>query len=353
MLIAATELKHALKKLAPIKSDTYQLGAGVSAQDSEAWVIEEAGFSFSPANVNGKKLTQVVNSMSGQIKIEQEERKLILESARAKIELEIQPVKPLVPPKTSDQFLKLRNEDFKPLLQIATSFVSSNKSADFGYKVQIHSLALGLEDETPPGYRIVGSDGNTLAMLTNTAMIPFEFKYLLNLTAASVVQLMDGPDLEIGETNSNVWVRSGSTTVFASKPHQVYPEYQRFIPPSFGLKLQFNPEDLSAALRTVEPLIEEEADNGAVAVLYSDGVVELRNVGIGETASDKCPCEQIDPDPVFDPKEIRFKISSKYLAQFLSKASGLVTLSYNTPITPLKFESGKFMAIISPMGKKQ
>lgn len=352
MLIAATELKRALKKLAPIKSDTYQLGPAISGQDPEIWVVEEGGFQFSPANVNGKKFSQVISRLSGQIKIEQEERKLILESARAKIELEIHPVKPLVPPKTSDQFLKLKNADFKSLLQIAVASASTNKSADVGYKVLLHSLPLGLEEETPSGYRIVGADANFLAVVTESVPLPFEFKHLVNLTCASVVQLMDGPDLEIGETNQNVWFRSGSTTVYASKPHQVYPEYQRYIPSTFGLKIQFNPEDLSAALRTVEPLIEQETDNGAVALLYSEGVLNCKTIGTGSTASDDCPAEQIDPDPVFDPKEIRFKVNSKYLTQFLSKASGPVTLSLNTPLTPLKFESGKFTAIVSPMGKK-
>lgn len=355
MNIAATDLKHALKKLSSLKTETYQLGETfVSAQDSDAWVVVDCPLSgLGPAfTIAGKKLSSVVNRMSGQIEITREDKKLTLRSAKAKVELEIQPAKTsAVALAQPDKALSLPAPEFKQALSVACASASPAKSAPFGGCVQFQSLGLGLEEEGPKEYRITGTDGIILTTVNTKTELPFEFRMLLNLTAASIVQLMDGPQIEVGETNTHLKITSGGTTVYASKPIQTYPNYDSLLSAAPHTKLSFQAEDLLSVLRTVEPMIDESVDQGAVALHFKDGVVQCLSGGVGSTAQDETVYEQIDPDPIFDPREVRLKLNVKYLSSFLSKAKGPAVLSLTNK--PVFLESGNMLVLTMPMLTKE
>src|ERR1039458_9317138 len=142
MNITAADLKHSLKRLAPVRTESYQIGEhGISAQDPDIWVISESPLSglgtFSVKN--GKKLSQVVSRMSGQVEIEREEKYLKLRYSKAKIELEIQPIKPITVPYTPNMLTATNLSSFKKALAVATAVASPNKSAAFGGVVQVQS----------------------------------------------------------------------------------------------------------------------------------------------------------------------------------------------------------------------
>ena len=355
MNIPATELKHILKKLAPLRTETYQIGADVQSQDSDVWLVVRRDLGLgSSFNLHGKKLTQVANRMAGQIDLSRDGNKLILKSARAKIELEVQPKNALPLPKPAENFLTFKTDEFKAALAVAQAAASTNKSATHGGVVQLRSLPLGLEEETPSGYVLVGSDQNRLTIVTQKSPMPLEFSGLLNLEAAAAVQLMDGPEMTIGETNTLLQIESGDTTIYATKPQKAFPDYTRVLPPKFEFKISLQAEELLAALRTVEPLMDETLDSGAVALQIRDGVVYLQTIATGSTASDQVTYEQVDPDPVFDPKEISIRISASYLSGFVAKASGPVTMSFLGPKSPVMLEYKNITTIVMPCweGKK-
>jgi hypothetical protein len=215
-------------------------------------------------------------------------------------------------------------------------------------------LPLGLEDvedEHPRGYRIVGTDAVILASAEREWLCPFEFRWLLNLTAASIVQLMDGEALEAGETNQYLVLRSGDTTVYASKPTKAYPNHDKLLAFQPHTQFSFQAEAWLAALRTVEPMIDESVDQGAVALHFKDGVVQLSSVGVGSTAQDEAEYEQVKPDPIFEPREARLRLNIKFLLGFLSKATGLSVLSLTD--RPAKFESEGLMMLCMPMTGKE
>lgn len=354
MNIAAFDLKHALKRLSGLKTETYQLGeTSVSAQDSDAWVIVDCPLSGLGAafNIAGKKLSSVVNRMSGQIEITREDKKLTLRSAKARIELEIQPAKTAALPKQPDKVLKFQTAEFKQALALAASSASPTKAAPFGGCVQLQSLGLGLEEEEPKEYRITGTDGIILTTVNAKAELPFEFRMLLNLTAASIVQLMDGAQIEVGETNTHLKITSGGTTVYASKPIQTYPNYDGLLSAVPHAKLSFQAEDLLSVLRTVEPMVDESVDQGGVTLHFKDGVVQCLSGGVGSAAQDETVYEQIDPDPIFEPREVRLKLNVKYLSSFLSKTKGPAVLSITNK--PVFLESGNLLVLTMPMLTKE
>ena len=119
MKIASTELKKDLKQLSVVRSEYFQIGThGIATQDPDVWVtvqnrLSELGHPFS---VHGRKFSATVNRMSGEIEITREENKLTLRSARAKVDLEIQNIKPLLFPKVATNALPFNIQEFKKVL---------------------------------------------------------------------------------------------------------------------------------------------------------------------------------------------------------------------------------------------
>ena len=288
--------------------------------------------------------------MSGQVEIAQQEKSIVLKSAKAWVELEIQPVKPVTLPSFPTPSVEFKLSEFKKALALAVSSASTAKSAAFGGSVQLQSLPLGLEDTTPRGYRIVGTDSIVLTVVTVLEPVPFDMKGLLNLTAASIVQIMDGDKLEIGESDTHLQIRSGTTTVYASKPVQAYPNFDVLLAKKPSIKVGFKSAEWLNALRTVEPLIDEEKDGGRVSLQFRENVVQFLNVGIGNTASDEASYEQLEPDDPFETKEFSLKLTAKYLSGFLSKAGSDATLGVTD--LPVRLESDNVVMLTMPGGKK-
>jgi hypothetical protein len=248
-----------------------------------------------------------------------------------------------------EKFLTLNLPEFKKNLAVAVASASTAKSASFGGSVQIQSLPLGLEDTTPPGYRIVGTDSIVLTVVEIRTPVPFEFKWLLNLTAAAVVQLMDGETINIGESNTHLQLFGKGCSVYASKPVQAYPNFDMLLVKQPHIRIKLNPQAWLNALRTIEPLIDEEKDKGAISLTFKDNVVYYRSVGIGNVAEDEAEYEQVEPDPFFDPKEFDVKLTSKYLSGFLNKAGDEAFMGITDG--PIRFESGNIIVLTMPVKK--
>ena len=350
MNITAAELKKNFKLLSPVRSETYQIGDyGVSSQDSDVWVVVPSPLSgLGSLSLDGKRLSQVISRMSGQIEITAEERKVTLKSAKAVVELEAQTIKPQALPDKPDYWVAFSAPEFKKALSVAVASASPAKSANFGGVVQLQTLPHGLENTAPPGYRIVGTDGLVLTVVTSKTPVPFEFTWLLNLEAAAVVQIMDGPVIEIGETNKYLVLRSGGTVVYASKTTKAYPNFGPLLADTPKLVFGFQPENWLSAVRTVEPLIDESVDQGTIALHFAEGVVQWKTVGTGSTASDEAEYVQLEPD-IFEPKTVsNLRLTAKYLSGFLSRATGDCTISLIDKTKPVRLESGGVMTLMMP-----
>jgi len=353
MIIAAAELKKSLKPLNPVRTETYVFGEhGGSALDSDVWVINDSPFSgLGTFSINGKKLSSVINRMSGQVEVIKEDKFLTLKSAKAKVDLEVQNVKPLKLPEAPEKYQTINLSEFKKVLALAAGSASSNKSAKFGGVVQLQTLSLGLEETSPSGYRIIGTDGQVMTVVKSLVSLSHEFKVLLNLESAAVVQIMDGATLDLGETNERLWLRAGTVRVFPSKPVKQYPDFDKAIGFLPKLQFQFKPEDWLSALKTVEPLIDEDLDRGSVALQFSESVVVFENVGVGSRARDEAGYEQLEPDPIFDKMVTvsNLRLPAKYLSSFLAKAGAEATLSLVNKDNPIRFDSGNMSAVIMPV----
>jgi hypothetical protein len=205
---------------------------------------------------------------------------------------------------------------------------------------------MGIEDNQPPGYRVVGTDSIVLTVAEVREAIPYEAEGLINLTAAAVVQIMDGPKIEIGESDTHLQLRAGDTIVYASKPVQAYPRFDVLLVKPSLMKIKLNPQDWLSALRTLEPLIDEEKDKGVISLHFSENVVQWKSVGVGNIASDESEYEQLEPDPFFEPKEFTLNITAKYLSGFLNKAGDDATLSLTD--APIRMESRNMVVLTMP-----
>jgi hypothetical protein len=348
MNISAPILKAALKKLGPVKTEVYTVSDRyILGRDTDVLVLESCSLGLGEFNINGKKFSQVINRMSGNIEITRDDKKLVIKSAKAKIELEIFQIKTPVLPEIPAKTFRLDAEKFKSALASASAYASPAKSAAFGDVVLIQSLPLGIEETSPSGYRIVGTDSIIEGIAEVEYPLPSEFKILLNLTAASAVRLMDSDKISFGETNTALYFESPDTKVFAAKPLKTFPDHDKLLALPTVVKYGFDPEELLSALKTIEPLIDESVDDGAISLHFRDNVVECSSVGVGSTALDQAGCEQIDPDPIFDPREIKIKMLHKRLSGFLSKTKGQASLGLTSH--PVRLESNGVVVLTMPV----
>lgn len=338
----ATELKAVLKKLSPVRAENFHIGEhGVSAQDSDVWVVVDSPLSqLGSFTVVGKKLTQVVNRMSGTVSLELADNQLTIKSAKAQIVLEAKPAKKASLPATPEKTASLPTADFKKALAIAVASASPNKSAGFGGVVQFKTLPMGFEDETANGYRLVGTDSKVLTVVDSPSAPLFEIATLVNLTACGVVQIMETEAITYGEGATGPYFKSGNLTVFASKPNQQYPGIEPLLATPATVVFKFKPEEWLAAFRTVEPVIEEDEGEAKVALHFSEGVVQFSSSGTGATARDESGYEQLDPDPLLEPKDMTLVVIADHLSGFLSKSVGEATLSFSQMDKPLTLECG-------------
>lgn len=190
-----------------------------------------------------------------------------------------------------------------------------------------------------------------LTVATVLQQVPKPFRTLINLTAASIVQIMDGPEITIGDTEKYLVIKSGDTIVYPAKPVQKYPDFDKLLAIPTTTKFGIKPQEWLSALKTVEALLDEEQDKGAIALHLADGVVQFRNIGVGHVASDEATYEQLDPDPVFDPKDLTLKLNAKYLSGFLNRAGTEATLGITEH--PVRLESEGVVVLTMPIGGKK
>jgi hypothetical protein len=351
MKIPAAEFKSVLKELSPVRAENFHIGPhGISAQDSDVWVSVESPLSeLGSFTVAGKKLTQVINRMSGIIEIVAGEYGITLRSAKAEIKLEAKPAKKISETPVPEKFLTLKTADFKRAVALAVSTADTKKSAPFGGVVQFQTVASGVETETYPSYRIVGTDGKVLTVASVVEKSDFGLTALLNLTACGVVQIMESETLHFGEAPVGLYLKSGPVTLYASRSTQQYPGISPLLATVPEMTFKFKSEDWLTAYRTVEPCIEPtpEGENH-VHLLFRDGVVQFNSSGTGATAKDESVYEQLEPDGMFDPVNPTFVMIAGHLSGFLSKTSGEATLSFSRMDKPMKLESGGIQVLTFP-----
>ncbi len=352
MVVLASELKSALKKFSPIRTETYQVGAhGISATDSWVTCVNHGLLTdLGEFTTNGKRFSQIVNRMSGQIEMVRDGKKLTLTCAKAKVELEVQDSKPFAAPSSGTTSFSIDADDFKPALLVAFASASTSKSSPFGGCVQIRSTP---SLSGPSTLHVVGTDGNVLSVASASVESSADVSMLLNTSALQIVCLLDG-HLDISYTDSHIQIKSDKTTVFASKPDKVYPQFGKFLALTPTMEFGFSPQSWLDALKTVEPLIEEN-DLRSVKVQLKDGCVTFSNIGAGSNARDEAEYEQLLPDPIFDPISVSILMNFDYLSGFLAKAGESATLSLTDNTKPIRLESGAtqtyFMAT-KPRGAK-
>jgi len=344
MIISSTDLKRDLKKLSGVRAEQYVFGPhGVSAQDSDVWVVVASPLSeLGSFSLLGKKLTQVANRMSGQVEITRTEQSLVLKSAKARIELEVKDARPQAFPKANENGLTFTGDaavKFKKSLALSAASVDSQKSKWCGDVVHFESLAMGIEDEFAPGYRLVGTDEKVLTVVSEPGGSFPQFSHLLSLAACGFVQIMEN-SITFREAGTCTLIQSPGLDVYASKPLKVYQPIERILAVTPVLKFYFKPEEWLAAYRTVEPLLEEDDGARPVTLHFSDGVVQFSTSGTGTNGLDESVYEQVEPDPLFDPQEITLVVNADHLSGFLSKVTGEATLAFTAMNKPLKYESG-------------
>lgn len=354
MLIPSSELKSAIKKISAAKTDhvIWDFPSGKMTAASLDLVVQVVGIhdalSDKSVQVNSRKLSAAISRMSGDIDITVD-KSLTLKSARATIQLEILPAKaPVVTPVyTSQASLSV----VRSLLQYSSIAADPDKASNFGGVVQLSTVTVGLEEPKVVGLRAIGTNAQRLQIVQEDLVGGPAFSYLVPLPAVAAILALDGENLEMGESEKQLFFRSGNVSITASKMIKTFPDCSRFVPKEFKYVFQAEAEALKSVLRTAELMVDASVQN-AVSVRFLDNALTIRSIGVNSSAEDSCEVTQVTPDPIFESVDFSALLSHKYLADFVNSVSGLTTISANAHNKPFVLEAGQYKMMVAPTVEK-
>lgn len=356
MLIAATEFKSLIKRLAPASAEmTVFAGAGLVASGADLTICA-GNNSFNELGlfqVNSRKLSSVVSRLSGQVYVQKMDNVLVIKSAKATVQMETAAVKPrqFSAPETLHTIPLAAVRDLLKYVSIAAD---SNKAAFLGGVVQFETLTTGLfDDEKITAIEAMGTDGKRCAYSSVAFDGVAPFKYHITLPAVSAIQGLDGDTIQIGETDAFYFIKSASTTIYANKLAKGHVNYKQLIPREFKFQATVDAAEFKQVLHVVEPMIQD-VEQFSVVVHFLDGKLSVRTVGKGGTASDEM---EYAADPLADVSEFQTKVNHKILSDYFSVVSGEVIFNANPPILskgqmipqPVILESGNRKIMIAPV----
>lgn len=339
MKIPASELKALLKQVSAVKNThLFLTNGGLVAQDSDVTVcVGSDKFEDIPnISVEARKFSSVVNRMSGEIEITPSDNLLTIKSGKAKVEMEVSKPKNQTfskPPET----ITLPLGPMKDLLKYVYTSADQNRAAATGGVVQFESVTSGIfGDEKVTGFEAMATDSKRCAYSSVVADVPAAFKFLIPLPAVAVLQGLSGDLVDAAETDSYLFFRTPSATLYANKLSKKFPNYRSFVPKKFAFSATVNAVDFKNALNTVEPMVQD-IETYAVSVHFLDGILRIKTIGNGGQAQDEIPYLA---DPLADVEEFKIKVDHRYLSDYVSQVSGEITFNGNSATQPIVMECG-------------
>lgn len=354
MLIPSSELKSVIKKISAAKTEhvIWDFAAGKMTSASLDLVLEvtglPTGISDKSVLVNARKLSAAVSRMSGDIDVNVD-KSLTLKSARATVQLEILSAKAPVttPGYTSQVPLPLA----KGLLQYSAVAADPNRASNYGGVVQLSTVVGGVEEEKVVGLKAIGTNSQRLQIVQEDFDSTVQFSHLIPLPAVTAILALDDEFLELGESEKQLFFRSGNVSITASKMAKKFPDCSQFLPKEFKYTFQVESEDLKSVLWTAELMVDASAEN-ACSVRFLDNVLTVRSIGVNSSAEDSCEFTQSAPDPIFESVDFSALLNHKYLSDFVTSVSGLITISANAANRPFVLEAGRYKMMVAPTVEK-
>lgn len=346
MIITSSELKSLLKSVAPAKAEQLVLTAGgIVAMDSDLTICAGSPkFAGIPhISVNARKFSSVVTRMAGNIEITPTENTLVITSGKAKVEMEFSAPKPRVftaPEKLHTLPLAV----VRDLLKYVSIAADTNKAAAQGGVVQFETVRDLIEDKAV-ALEAMATDTKRCAFSSVPVDIPFNFKYTIPLPAVAAIQTLTAESVEIGEAASFYYLKSGQTTIYASKLSKSFPNYKSYLPKEFVFSATLDAAALKTILDHIQPMVQD-TEPYAVVVHFLDGRLSIKTAGKGGSAEDEM---EYQSDPLADVTEFKVKLNHKHLADFVSVVSGDVVFNGNTSDQPVILEAGIRKILIGPV----
>lgn len=354
MIINSKLFKDLLKKVSGTKAENVIFAPGLLiGSDNEVTIaVQFPDGVEKPFSTNLRKLSSVVNRMSGDIAFDYHPTSLILKSSKATVEFEIQESRILIPKPAAD-FITLPTKAVKELLKFTVAATDSNKAAQFGGVVQLKTLVQGFEDQTILGLKSAGTDSKRLAFQDVLLKgISSDFNHLIPLPGVQAfVGSITAETFTLGETTSHFVFSEPGVTVYASKLQKSYPNYEAFIPKEFKYELSIKAEDVRNSLGMISPFISADFHNG-IDVHFLDGSATFKTPGNGSNAKDSVEFTQIVPEPIFDSLDLKMRLDHRFLSDFFGAVSGEVLLKANAPNQPILLQVGDRTLMIAAMAEK-
>jgi DNA polymerase III sliding clamp (beta) subunit (PCNA family) len=333
MIISAPDLKRLLKSVSAKGDVLLDSKLGTITSISPELTISARTANFVSRNpfvilTDGRKLFQVVARMSGEIAIHLDDAALVLKSARATVKLETKPAKPFVAPATKDATI-LPLPEVKSLLAYTSVSVSKNIAEQFGGVVKLTAKDGVLQ--------AAGTDGARLALAKTVCTGYFVLDLTIPMSAVQALVNLEGDTVEVESTDRYLHFYANSVDIYANRVSREYPNYQSFIPKSFGVKYRVDADMFKNALLTVRPLVSDQGEPG-IAVHFLDNVVTVTD--LAGAATDQADYVQLEPDENFEPTPATIKVNIDHLLSFFANISGPVSISLNGPRQPIWIEAG-------------
>lgn len=332
MKIPAKDLKTILRSLSAVSSDSLLFaGREVYAVGQNITVIVGLPVDLGTFGIGTEKFVQIVNKLEGDIDLAAAE-KLVIKSGRSRFTLPVTTEIHIPAVQIPHDSVEIPFAGMVEMLDFASQ---ACKNEVFNYTGSVLFTS----------ERAVGTDGNKLMLMDGGAFhCP---QILIPFPVIRTLKTFVGGTVRIGEDATNLYFSIGQATIIARKLAKTFPAYESIVPKTFQSKHEIKASDMIQALRRIHPLLDE--DKRILLTMNSDSCILTLTSAHG-SAEDRLEAEQLEPDPVFEPCEVRFSVDSEALTDFYEEVEGETIFCGNGPANPIWIEAGNKKLLCSSKG---
>lgn len=290
--------------------------------------------------VNAKMFSDIIRKLpDGDCTLTATEQNLTITSGKSKFKLGVLPSVdwPTLTYQEAVASFEMAGAEMKDIFDGLSFAMSQEETRYYLCGIYAHSFEGRLRFVATDGHRLSRSDTITHDMPMDKGII---------IPRKAVIEagklFADTMSVKVSYSDKSITFESDSVTLRTKLIDGAYPEYQRVIPQSNGMKMTVSASALKPMIDRVSAV--SDGKSRAVKLDWREGSVTATVSQDQNTASDSVDAETNG--------EIEIGVNSRYLVDAMSQFDGDVEFAFADPMTPILLSDGKnedYLTLIMPM----
>lgn len=250
-----------------------------------------------------------------------------LVSGRLSVEFPVLAVTPK-PTQKFDYTFSIPTNVLKDLVGYASAVTNPKETMTYSGVLEIKADEDLFEENISNSIKIVSTDGHRCASIYSaTSGTPF--KFLLPTTLVPLIANFTGEKTEVSNNQNTLGLKCGGVEVVSPKFSVQFPDVYSVFPDKFSAEAKIDQAGFLSAMNNIQPFLDSESPD---VTLTFDQTLTIT------TGSAKDEVEYVDGSSSILGK--KFKTSHRFIADFLPKVTGMISIKMSPDGSRVVLESG-------------